>query len=205
MQFLLARKLEMTQRYDGDRSVPTTILVVSPCTVTQVRTEKKDGYAAVQIASGVRRHVTKALLGHFGGLHHRTARELRTVGVPDVSVGDVMGVSVFAPGDRVNVVATSKGKGFAGVVKRHHFHGHNATHGTKDQVRMPGSIGAGGVQHVFRGKRMAGRMGGDRITVKNLVVVAVDAERQTIELRGAVPGARGALVEIRPYAGYWKS
>ncbi|MDO8425402.1 MAG: 50S ribosomal protein L3 [bacterium] len=206
MQFLIATKLHMTQRYDGDRAVATTVLRVAPCTVTQVKTVQQDGYAAVQVASGERRGVNRALLGHFGGKKFRFAREVRVADPAAVpAVGDCMDAATFKPGDRVTIVAVSKGKGFAGVVKRHHFHGHNATHGTKDQVRMPGSIGGGGRAggRVIKGMRMAGRMGSDRVTVKNLTVVATDPAAQIIELRGAVPGARGAVVEIRSYNGYW--
>lgn len=212
MAFLLAKKIAMSQRYEGDAAVPVTVLSVTPCVVTQVRTVERDGYRAVQIACGERRHVSKALAGHFAvaGKAHarfRHVREFRELpgGGKALEVGDAFDVSVLKPGDHVIVSSTSKGKGFAGVVKRHRFHGQDATHGTKDQIRMPGSIGGGGRSggRVVKGMRMAGRMGGTRVTVKNVRVVAVDPATGNLELTGAIPGARGTLVEVRSYAGYW--
>lgn len=215
MAFLLAKKVSMTQRYVGDVSTPVTILAVSPCVVTQVRTQERDGYAAMQIATGSRKRVSRALVGHYAG--RGTFARVRECnngdqgsGVGDRKewkVGETFDVTVFNPGDRVAVSATSKGKGFAGVIKRHHFHGQDATHGTKDQVRMPGSIAGMGRSRgggVNRGQRMPGRMGGDRVTVRNLTVIAVDPVAGTLEVQGAVPGARGAWVEVRSYRGYWK-
>jgi len=213
MPFILARKLNMSQRYVGDESAPVTILEALPCTVTQVRTMDRDGYAAVQIASGTRRRITKPIAGHLaasagGNPPHafRWLREFRMIDQEDVKVGDQIAVSVFKPGDRIQVTATSKGKGFQGVMRRHHFHGQDATHGTKHAHREPGSIGGGGRHgkgHVIKGMRMAGRMGGDRVTVQGLTVVAVDAERGVLELKGAVPGARGALVAVQTQDTHW--
>jgi len=215
MPFILARKLHMSQRYDGDEAVPVTVLEALPCTVTQVRTQERDGYAAVQVGSGSRRRVTKPMAGHCGELgKFRWLREFRASAEgkgrgeepKEWKVGDRIDVSVFTPGDRIQVTATSKGKGFAGVMKRHHFHGQDATHGTKHAHREPGSIGGGGRYgkgRVIKGMRMAGRMGGDRVTVAGLTVAAVDAERGVLEVKGAVPGARGALVVVQTYDGHW--
>lgn len=214
MPFILARKLNMSQRYVGDEAAPVTILEALPCTVTQLRTLDRDGYAAVQVAGGTRRRITKPVAGHLavsagdGKSPHpfRWIREFRMNGQSDLNVGDLVEVSVFKPGDRVQVTATSKGKGFQGVMRRHHFHGQDATHGTKHAHREPGSIGGGGRHgkgHVIKGMRMAGRMGGDRVTVQGLTVVAVDAEHGTLEVKGAVPGARGALVTIQTQDHHW--
>ncbi|MFH1098331.1 MAG: 50S ribosomal protein L3 [Candidatus Uhrbacteria bacterium] len=208
MAFILARKLKMEQRWEGDAAVPVTILEATPCTITQVRTVELDGYAAIQIGAGARKRLTKAMAGHFGDRgKFRWLREFRTSSDQDLKVGDRIDVSMLKPGDRVRVAATSKGKGFQGVIKRHHFHGQDASHGTKDQVRMPGSIsgiGRGGGGPVSKGKRMAGRMGGDLVTVRNLIVNSVDVERGELVLRGAVPGARGALVIVKTDKGSWK-
>ena len=211
MAFLLARKVKMAQRYDGDEVVPVTVLEALPCTVTQVRTTERDGYAAVQIGSGTRRRMTKPMAGHCGDLgKFRWLREfcvseegrVKREESGEWKVGDRIDASVFAPGDHIQASAVSKGKGFQGVMKRHHFHGQDATHGTKHAHREPGSIGGGGRYgkgRVIKGMRMAGRMGGDRVTVAGLTVVAVDAERGVLEVKGAIPGARGALVEVRTY------
>lgn len=208
MPFLLARKLKMEQRWEGDVVIPVTVLAAEPCTVTQIRTVARDGYAAVQLGSGRVRRATKPIVGHLKGAGpFRTMREFPMPADAMLAVGDRIDVSAFKPGDRIAVAATSKGKGFQGVVKRHHFHGQDATHGTKDQIRMPGSIsgiGRGGGGPVPKGKRMAGRMGGDRVTVQGLRVVAVDPGRNELIVTGAVPGARGALVEVRTWEGSWR-
>lgn len=216
MSFALARKLEMSQRYDGDAAVPVTILEVLPGTVTQVRTVERDGYSAVQLAAGTRRHGSRALRGHFGKVPaydrgdrgvFRWVREFRTSEPPDaLPVGTRVDESGFAVGDVVEAIAMSKGKGFQGPMRRHHFHGQDASHGNKDQHRMPGSIGGGGRAggRVTKGKRMAGRMGGERVTVRGLRVIAVDPATHRVEVCGAVPGARGGLVEVRTYSGYWE-
>lgn len=208
MAFILARKLKMSQQYRGDEAVPVTVLAVEACVVTQVRTRERDGYTAVQLGTGTRRRVTKPLAGHLGDRGNlRTLKEFRVGTDAAAAIGDRMDASVFQLGDRVRVTAMSKGKGYQGPVKRHHFHGQDAGHGTKDQVRMPGSIsgmGRGGGGPVNKGKRMAGRMGGDRVTVRGLEIVAVDAARGELVVRGAVPGARGTVVEVRTDAGSWK-
>lgn len=175
--------------------VPVTTLKAGPCVVTQVKTAALDGYQAVQIGFGSKRKLTRQLQGHFkpSGQSPRHVREF-LVGDGDWKVGQQLDASQFTPGDTVQVVGISKGKGFQGVVRRHGFHGHPSTHGHKDQERMPGSIGAGGVQHVRKGLRMAGRMGGVRTTVKHLEVVSAQANELVV--KGAVPGARHALLLV---------
>lgn len=195
----------MTQVFDTDGVAhPVTILRVAPAKVTQVRTKEKDGYEAVQLASGEQKthRVSKALRGHQGGAYKHTVefrpKSGRKESVPtEVAKDTVLDASVFAVGDMVLVSAVSKGKGFQGVVKRHGFHGGPASHGTKNTLRTPGSIGATGPQRVFKGLRMAGRMGSDRITVKNLKVMAVNKEENLLLIRGAIPGRKGTLVEVR--------
>lgn len=198
MKFILVRKLEMSQRFrPTGEVVPVTIVKVEPCTVTQVKTADADGYVAVQIGSGTKKRLTKPELGHRGANGPvGTLREFRLPSAEGMTVGAKCDAGAFAAGDAVQVTGVSKGKGFQGVVKRHHFHGGPASHGHKDNLRMPGSIGAGGNQHVLKGQRMAGRMGGDRVTVKNLEVVEVMADKNLLAIKGAVPGARGALLLI---------
>lgn len=196
-KFILATKLSMSRTFTPEGTVvPVTRLKASPCVVTQVKTAEKDGYAAVQVGSGECRKVSKSVAGHLKptGKIFRTLREFALSG--EYQVGQAIDLTQFAPGDKVNVTGVSKGHGFQGVVKRHRFHGHPSTHGHKDQERMPGSIGAGGLQHVRKGMRMAGRMGGDRITVHNLEVVAVEPEKHELTLKGAVPGAPRGLVMV---------
>lgn len=168
--------------------------------VTQVKKKEKEGYDAVQMGFGARKRLSKSVAGHVKNAGtFRWLREFRfTKEAPTLAVGDQLTVAQFAEGDVVRVTGTSKGKGFAGVVKRHHFRGHPHTHGHKDQERMPGSIGSrrerGGP--IEKGKRMAGHMGVDRVTVKNLPVIKIDPEKRYLYVKGAVPGARNALVMI---------
>ncbi|MEK7607206.1 MAG: 50S ribosomal protein L3 [Patescibacteria group bacterium] len=198
MKFLLGRKLEMTTLWnETGRAVPITVIEAGPCQVTQVKTKERDGYTAVQVGFGKKKHSTKPAAGHLKDLPtFAHLREVRLDSGADMARGATLTVSQFQPGDKVEVAGISKGKGFQGVVKRHHFAGHPATHGHKDQERMPGSIGAGGVQHVRKGMRMAGRMGGERVTVKNLKVIAVDEGKNLLQVKGAVPGAKNALLVI---------
>jgi large subunit ribosomal protein L3 len=197
MKFILGKKLEMSQVYQPDGTiVPVTLVQAGPCVVTQVKTDETDGYVAVQVGFMPAKKLSKPEAGHLKDLElMRHLHEFRVAGEVAQKRGDVIEAVSFQPGDMVNVSGTSKGKGFQGVVKRHHFHGHPTSHGHKDQARMPGSIGAGGVQHVLKGRRMAGRMGDDRVTVKNLKVVEV-RDGGIIALKGAVPGARNAILEI---------
>lgn len=204
MKFILGTKEGMTQVFDAEGVAhPATILRVSPATVTQVRNSEKDGYEAVQIASesDKEHRSNKAETGHLGGAFKYVV-EFRPRKNYDESVdgfekGKTIDASVFAAGDKVVVAATSKGKGFQGVVKRHGFSGGPGSHGMKHTLRTPGSIGSTGPQRVFKGLRMAGRMGGERITVKNLTVLQVNPEEQVLLVEGAVPGRKGALVEVR--------
>lgn len=206
MKFILGTKQEMTQVYDQNgRAWPGTILRVEPMKVTQVKTKEKDGYVAAQLAGGAQKEsrISKALAGHLKGaykniIEFRPKAELKE-SIEGVEVGASVDVSAFAPGDMVTVSAISKGKGFQGVVKRHGFGGGRASHGQKHSLREPGSIGGGGRAggRVAKGMRMAGRMGGERITVKNLRVLQVNAAENIIVLGGAVPGHRGTVIEIR--------
>lgn len=197
-KFILAHKQAMSRLFREDGTVvPVTKLTAGPCFVTQVRTQDKDGYRAVQLGFHEVRKVTKPKLGHLkpAGKQVRHLKEFR-LKEGEYSVGQVIDVTQFVPGDLVKVTGWSKGRGFQGVVKRHHFHGHPSTHGHKDQARMPGSIGAGGVQHVRKGMRMAGHMGAARSSVNKLEVMAVNAEANELVLKGAVPGARGGLLLV---------
>jgi large subunit ribosomal protein L3 len=198
MKFILAKKLEMSQVYKADGTViPVTLVQAGPCVVAQVKTQDADGYVAVQLGFQPGKNLTKSELGHLKDLPSMNVlREFRIDNVDAFKRGDSVEAGVFAPGDVIDVTGTSKGKGFQGVVKRHGFGGHPSTHGHKDQLRMPGSIGAGGVQHVLKGRRMAGHMGDARVTVQNLEIVEV-REGGIIAVKGAVPGARHAILEIR--------
>jgi len=198
MKFILAKKLQMSQVFQDDGTVvPVTLVQAGPCVVTQVKTGEKDGYQAVQLGFLNAKRLSKPLEGHLKDLPRaRFMSEFRLDQVADMKRGDTVEASAFAAGDVVEVSGTSKGKGFQGVVRRHHFHGHPSTHGHKDQLRMPGSIGAGGVQKVMKGRRMAGRMGDETVTVKNLKVVEV-REGGVLAIKGAVPGARNAILKIQ--------
>jgi len=201
---LLGTKLGMTQVWDANNKlVPVTVVEIAPNVVTQVRTPEKDGYAAVQIAYGTidPRKVTKPLSGHFekaGSTPRRHLTEVRTADAAEYTLGQQLSVDIFEAGQLVDVVGTSKGKGFAGVMKRHNFKGVSSSHGSHRNHRKPGSIGASSTpSRVFKGMRMAGRMGGERVTVMNLTVHSVDLEKGLLLVKGAVPGARGRLVFVR--------
>jgi large subunit ribosomal protein L3 len=202
---LLGTKLGMTQVWDeNNKLVPVTVIELAPNVVTQVRTPEKDGYSAIQIAAGAidPRKVTQPLQGHFkaaGVTPRRHVTEVRTADAAEYSAGQELTIDgAFEAGQLVDVVGTSKGKGFAGVMKRHNFKGVSASHGSHRNHRKPGSIGASSTpSRVFKGMRMAGRMGGERVTVLNLRVHAVDAEKGLLLVKGAVPGARGRLVFVR--------
>lgn len=190
----------MTQIFakNGD-VIPVTKVVAGPCQIVQVKDEKKDNHVALQLGFDTQKEfrLSEPAKGHLKDLD--AVRWLRDFGIEKVDGierGDVITVETFVPGDIVQVIGTSKGKGFAGVVKRHHFRGAPASHGHKHDLRAPGSIGAGGVQRVFKGMRMAGRMGGDRVTVKNLEIVAVDSTTNELLIKGAVPGGRNGLLMI---------
>ncbi|WP_394552973.1 50S ribosomal protein L3 [Agromyces sp. MMS24-JH15] len=202
---LLGTKLGMTQVWDdNNKLVPVTVIEIAPNVVTQLRTVERDGYTAVQIAAGAidPRKVNQPAAGHFaaaGVTPRRHLAEVRTADAASYEVGQELTVEgAFEAGQLVDVVGTSKGKGFAGVMKRHNFKGVSASHGSHRNHRKPGSIGASSTpSRVFKGMRMAGRMGGERVTVLNLRVHAVDAEKGLLLVKGAVPGARGRLVFVR--------
>ena len=188
----------MTQRFRADGAVvPVTLVEAGPCVITQVKSQENDGYAAVQVGFGAAKKINQAKAGHLKDLESsKILKEFRIAGA-DLKRGDKIDVTNFSVGDMVQVTGVSKGKGFQGVVKRHHFHGHPESHGTKDSVRMPGSIGSGGIQRVFKGLRMCGRMGTDQVTVKNLEIMEVNQEKNILALKGAVPGGRGAILFIK--------
>lgn len=201
MKALLGRKLGMSQVFsDNGEVVPVTLILAEPNVVTLRRVGDKDGYEAVQLALPRKKGENAEELSTKKGLKPREwqrmyihRKEFRGVVSEEATV---VGVDQFAVGDVIQVSGTSKGKGYAGVVKRHHFKGGPASHGHKHVLRRPGSIGGRFPQHVMKGMRMAGRMGGERVTVKNLVVVAVDAEKNVLAVKGAVPGTKGSVVEI---------
>jgi large subunit ribosomal protein L3 len=209
MKALLGTKIGMTQIISKDGvAVPVTLIQAGPVTVTQVKTFDHDGYNAVQVAYGSGKNLSKAVAGHvkpanlsYGEPKH--IREIRVAEIPDgMTVGDTIDVSSFEIGDLVNATGTSKGKGFAGTVKRHNFNTSRHTHGGQGDVRKVGSIGSMYPQKVFKGKKMAGRMGHDRVTVKNLVVTYIDPENNLIGLKGAVPGPKKGLIIIGDKSSY---
>src|SRR4051812_30446991 len=204
---ILGEKLGMTQVWDeSNKLVPVTVVKAGPCVVTQVRTPDKDGYDAVQIAFGAidPRKVNKPLAGHFakaGVTPRRHLVELRTDDASRYTVGEELTVETFAAGQTVDVVGTTKGKGFAGVMKRHGFHGLGASHGVQRKHRSPGSIGGCATPgRVFKGIKMAGRMGQDRQTTQNLTVHAIDTERGLLLVKGPLPGSKGSLVLVKTAA-----
>lgn len=192
----------MTQHFRDDGTVvPVTLVKAAPCVVTQVKEVAKDGYVAVQIGCEEARALNKPETGHVKDLSLvETLREFR-VEATDLKRGDKIEVSVFAPGDKIDVVGTSKGLGFQGVVKRHGFSGSPASHGHKDQLRMPGSIASRRQGPVAKGKKMGGHMGDARTTVKNLEVITIDPVKQILAVKGAIPGARGSLILIQTREG----
>ena len=203
---ILGAKLGMTQVWDNNKVVPVTVVQAGPCVVTQVRTDDKDGYSAVQLAYGAidPRKVNKPESGHFakaGVSPRRHTVELRTTDAGEYALGQEVTVEAFEPGTAIDVTGKTKGKGYAGVMKRHGFHGLKSSHGVERKHRSPGSIGACATPgRVFRGTRMAGRMGNKRFTVQNLTVQAVDTENNLLLVKGAVPGPKGALILVRSAA-----
>ncbi len=204
MQGILGVKKGMTQIFSDDGLVvPVTIVEAGPCYVTQKKTREKDGYIAVQIAfqDKKEKRTSKAMRGHFAKAkvgNKRIVREFRFSDYEELEVGTELKADRFSAGDQVMVSAVSKGKGFQGVVKRHNFAGGPKTHGQSDRLRAPGSIGQSSYpSRVFKGIKMAGRMGNDRITLKNVPVVKVDAENNLIYLKGSIPGAKNSIVEIK--------
>ena len=201
MKFILATKENMTEYFSEDGAViPVTILNAGPVTVTRIFSKDKDGYNSVQVGFGTQKkeRVSRGSAGAMKGAFYKTLKEfrLKPADKTDVKEGDNIDVSIFAPGDLLQVSSVSKGKGFQGVVKRHGFHGGPRSHGQKHSEREPGSISGGLRTHVPKGMRMAGRMGSNRITQKNLKVVSVDKENNIMLVKGAITGKRGSLVEI---------
>lgn len=202
---MLASKLGMTQIYGTKGElIGVTLLQATPNVVTQVKTTEKDGYTAVQLGAGTKKakNLGKGLRGHFKDLgSFRWAREFKAVAVggKDLAVGDNVDVSIFAPGDIVRISGLTKGKGYAGAVKRHGFHGAPGSHGHHHVTRHVGSIGQRFPQHTLKGSRGPGRDGQERVSTRGLQVVVVDAERNILAIKGAVPGAKGSLLEIAAF------
>ena len=204
---VLGKKLGMTQVFDANnKMIPVTVVEAGPCVVTQIRTPEVDGYSAVQIAFGAidPKKISKPLAGHFakaGVTPRRSVAELRTLDTSSYTVGQELGATVFNAGELVDATGTSTGKGTAGVMKRHGFGGLGSSHGVDRKHRMPGSIGACSTPgRVFKGMRMMGRMGAEKVTTQNLLVQSVDAENNLLLIKGSVPGPDGALVFIRSAA-----
>jgi large subunit ribosomal protein L3 len=206
MKGIIGKKLGMTQVFDDNgNAVPVTVIEAGPCFVTQVRNGEKDGYTAIQLgfSEAKPQRLTKGELGHLKRNNLPALRYLREFrlrdGEVDVAEGAEVKVDVFAKGERVDVIGTSKGRGFAGTIKRHHFHRQPKTHGASDRERAPGSVGSTTTPgRTYPGQRMAGRMGNDRVTAENLEVIVVDAERNLLAVRGSVPGANDGIVIIKP-------
>ncbi len=203
MPGLIGKKIGMTTYYqENGNAVPVTVIEAGPCYVTQIKTKETDGYESVQLGFGERREktVNKPMQGKFKKLNIpalRFTKEIRDFSLADVKAGEQVKVNIFNEGDTVKVTGTSKGKGFQGVMKRHGFSGGQRTHGQSDRQRAPGSIGASSYpSRVFKGQRMAGRTGGDRITVRNLKVIKIFADSNLILVKGAVPGTKSGFVEI---------
>ena len=205
MSGIIGKKIGMTSLFNEEgKNIPCTVIQAGPCTVTQVRTQDIDGYSAVQLGFDdiSEKNVGKAMLGHFKKANSTPKRKLvefQGEFITDLKIGDEVNVNIFTEGSFVDVTGTSKGKGFQGVVKRHGFGGvMQSTHGQHNRLRAPGSIGAGSdPSRVFKGVRMAGRMGGEQVTVQNLQVLKVDTEKNLIVVKGAVPGAKNSYVILR--------
>jgi large subunit ribosomal protein L3 len=206
MKGIIGKKVGMTQIFDEIGNViPVTVIEAGPCFVTQVRTAERDGYTAIQLGFGQTKpqRLTKGQLGHLQRNNLPALKYLREFrlrnGDVNVTEGQEIRADIFVVGDRVDVIGQSKGRGFAGTIKRHHFHRQPKTHGASDRTRAPGSIGAGSTPgHTLKGMRMGGHMGDDRVTIQNLEVVVVDPEKNLIAVRGSIPGARGGIVIIKP-------
>lgn len=210
MKFILGTKLGMSQVFDEKgKTIPVTIVEAGPCFVTQIKTKEKDRYNAVQVGFGYAKHIKKPRAGHLKKVQSSTPYLIRgkvqsfgkwvrefKVEKPEFNLGDEIRADIFKEGEIVKVSGISKGKGFTGVVKRYGFKGGPKSHGQKHQLRAPGSIGSSFPEHVRKGTRMAGRAGGEKVTVRNLEIVKVDAENNILAIKGAVPGRRGMLLEI---------
>jgi len=200
MKTLLGTKVGMTQILSEDGvAIPVTLIKAGPVTVTQVKTVEADGYTAVQLGYGNGKNLSNAVAGHVkkAGVTPKTLKEVRVDELGEMKVGDAFDVAMFEVGESVDVTGVSKGKGFAGTIKRHNYNRQRKTHGGKGDTRKVGSIGSMYPQKIFKGKTMAGHMGHEQVTVKNLTVAYVDAEDGVIGLKGAVPGPRKGLVSIK--------
>jgi len=197
MKFILGKKLEMSQIFDEKGNViPVTLIEAGPCYVTQIKTKEKDKYESIQV--GFKKLKERKVTKSKKKKPYRYLREFREdIDLSKIKQGDKIDVSVFQEGGKVKISSVSKGKGFAGAVKRWGFHGKPATHGTKHEERTLGSVGSAFPQRVIKGKKMPGRMGAERVTVKNLKVVKIDPENNLLAVKGAIPGRRGTLLEIR--------
>jgi len=197
MKFILGQKLGMSQIFnEKGNQIPVTLVEAGPCQILQIKTKEKDGYTAIQI--GFKKiEKAKKIKKTMKGKEFRYIKEQRTENKEQLKVGDKIDVSIFKEGDKVSVSGESKGKGFAGVVKRWGFHGRPRTRGTKHEERQPGSVGAATPSRVVKGIKMAGRMGSERITVKNLKIIKIDKENNLLAIKGAIPGRKGTLLEIK--------
>lgn len=198
MKFILGKKLGMTQIFDKEgNQIPVTLIEAGPCFVTQIKTKEKDGYQAVQIGFE-KIEKEKKIKKPLRHKPYKFLREFRgkTLDISKYKVGEKIDVSIFNEGEKVKISGISKGKGFAGVVKRWGFAGRPKTHGTKHELRAPGAIGSKTPSRVVKGKKMAGRTGGERVTIKNLEIVKIDKEKNILAIKGAVPGSKGSLLEI---------
>ncbi|MEK7482083.1 MAG: 50S ribosomal protein L3 [Patescibacteria group bacterium] len=204
MPFILGKKLKMSQIWKNDKAIPVTLIQAGPAKITQIRTKEKDGYSAVQIGfDATKKRLNKPLQGHLkdlGNFKHlkefRIDGERQAISDKEYKVSDILDVSQFQEGAKVKISGLDKGRGFQGVVKRHGFHGGPQTHGQKNRLRAPGSIGSTAPQRVIKGRKMAGHMGQERTSVKNLEIVSIDKDKNILMVKGAVPGARGTLLEI---------
>lgn len=200
MKTIIGKKVGMTHLFDEvGNFVPVTVVEAGPCTVTQIKTTKKDGYEAVQIGFGKGKNIVKPILGHLkkSKTESKTLREVRMENIDEkINIGDEIRVDIFSEGDIVKVTGLSKGKGFAGTIKRHNFHRGPKTHGSHN-YRAPGSIGAGYPEHVFKGQKLPGQMGHTQVSVKDLKVIRVDVENNLLAIKGAIPGPRKSIVLIK--------
>ncbi|MCX6789242.1 MAG: 50S ribosomal protein L3 [Candidatus Gribaldobacteria bacterium] len=198
MPYILGKKIEMTQVFENGKVVPVTLVEAEPCVITQIKTKEIDGYEAVQLGSEKKKAIR--VKKSEKGKEYKYLREFRVAFASEASapkIGGQIDLSAFQVGSKVRVSGISKGKGFQGAVKRWGFHGRNATHGVKHEHRTLGSVGSTDAARVFPGKKMPGRMGGERTSVKNLVIMKIDIENNILVVKGAVPGRRGTLIEIR--------